>query len=66
MNTFLGVVPSESKMALPRFRTKEGERVVDLRRILYLSAKSNYTQFYMEDGEEVITSHSLNIYVELK
>lgn len=65
MNTFLGVVPSESEMALPRFRTKEGARVVDLRRIVYLSAKSNYTQFYMEDGEEVITSHSLNIYVEL-
>ncbi|AEI49656.1 LytR/AlgR family response regulator transcription factor [Runella slithyformis] len=65
MSSFLQSIPFESAVQLPRFQTKNGEQTIDLRRILYLSAQGNYTRFHLDDGEQVITSHSLSIYARL-
>ncbi|AXE20572.1 LytTR family transcriptional regulator [Runella rosea] len=55
----------DSAVYLPRFQTKEGERAIDPRRIVYLSAQLNYTLFYLDDGEQVLTSLSLSSYALL-
>lgn len=65
MYTFSAITPFESAILLPRFQTKAGERAIDLRRILYLSAQGNYTQFHLQDGEQVIASLSLSTYAAL-
>ncbi len=65
MSSFLQSIPFESAVQLPRFQTKSGEQAIDLCRILYLSAQGNYTRFYLEGGETVITSHSLGIYAKI-
>lgn len=52
----------EGSLRLPRFQTKSGERIIDLRRIIYLSAQLNYTIFHLADGEQVVTSLSLSFY----
>lgn len=65
MHTLPVITPFESAVFLPRFQTKAGEQVIDLRRILYLSGQGNYTLFHLEDGEQVVTSHSLSTYAPL-
>jgi two-component system, LytTR family, response regulator len=65
MSSFLQSIPFESAVQLPRFQTKNGEQTIALRRILYLSAQGNYTRFYLEGGETVVTSHSLGIYAKI-
>jgi two-component system, LytTR family, response regulator len=55
----------EGAVDLPRFQTKEGERAIDPRRIVYLSAQLNYTLFYLDDGEQVLTTLSLSSYALL-
>lgn len=52
-------------MYLPRFQTKRGERAIDLKQIVYLSALSNYTIFHLNTGEEVMTTLSLSSYALL-
>lgn len=65
MNSFPFIVSLESAVELPRFQTKSGERSIELRRIVYLSAQLNYTVFHLETGEQVVTSLSLSTYAEL-
>ena len=65
MSSFLQPIPFESAVQLPRFQTKNGEQAIELSRILYLSAQGNYTRFHLDDGETVVTSHSLSIYARL-
>jgi len=65
MYNFLGVIPTESVIHLPRFQTKDGEHFIDLRRIVCLNAQLNYTMFQLDDGERVVTSHSLSMYAAL-
>jgi two-component system LytT family response regulator len=59
------IMSLEGLLYLPRFQTKDGNRSVDLKRIVYLSAQVNYTIFHLEDGESVITSLSLSFYASL-
>lgn len=65
MSVILGIPTFESAVTLPRFQTKSGERQIDPRRIVYLSAQVNYTLFHLDSGEQVITTHSLSIYASL-
>lgn len=67
MNIFPALTPveSESAVQLPRFQTKSGERIIDPRSILYLSAQGNYTLFHLVNGEQVVTSLSLSSYAPL-
>ena len=65
MYTCSAITPFESAVLLTRFLTKAGERGIDLRRILYLSAQGNYTLFHLEGGEQVVTSLSLSSYALL-
>ncbi len=65
MSVILGIPTVESAVTLPRFQTKSGERQIDPRRIVYLSAQVNYTLFHLDNGEQVITTHSLSIYASL-
>lgn len=65
MNTQGGLFPIESGVELPRFQTKSGERTVDLSRIVFLSAQGTYTLFYLESGEQIVTSHSIGTYAAL-
>lgn len=65
MSVIVGIPTVESAVSLPRFQTKSGERQIDPRRIVYLSAQVNYTLFHLDNGEQVITTHSLSIYASL-
>lgn len=65
MNTQSGLFPKESGVQLPRFQTKSGERMIDSDRIVFLSAQGTYTLFHLEDGEQVVTSHSIGTYAPL-
>lgn len=65
LNTPNSIMPLEGLLYLPRFQTKDGNRSVDLRRIVYLSAQVNYTIFHLDDGECVITSLPLSFYASL-
>ena len=65
MSVVLGIPTAESAVRLPRFQTKSGERQIDPRRIVYLSAQANYTLFHLDNGEQVMTTHSLSIYAPL-
>ncbi|WP_428661265.1 hypothetical protein [Runella sp.] len=60
-----GVYGLEGAVSLPRLPTKARESVIDLRRIMYLSAQGNYTVFHLETGEQVLTSLPLCIYATL-
>lgn len=62
MTAIAGLAMSESVVALPRFQTKMGERMIDPRRIIYLSAQLNYTLFHLENSELVLTSLPLSFY----
>ncbi len=65
MTAIAGLAVSESVVVLPRFQTKIGERMIDPRRIIYLSAQLNYTLFHLENGEHVLTSLPLSFYAPL-
>ncbi|WP_428665763.1 LytR/AlgR family response regulator transcription factor [Runella sp.] len=65
MTTFLSTTPFESMVNLPRFQTKDGENRIDPKRILFLRAQGNYTLFYLETGEQVLTTLPLRSYVPL-
>lgn len=65
MNTLPGLQSVESVVRLPRFQTKAGESIIDLHSIVFLSAQGNYTLFYLETGEQVLTSLSLSTYSDL-
>ncbi|AXE20566.1 LytTR family transcriptional regulator [Runella rosea] len=65
MTATAGLVVGESVVYLPRFQTKRGERAIDLKQIVYLSALSNYTIFHLNTGEEVMTTLSLSSYALL-
>ena len=65
MTATVGLSVGESVVRLPRFQTKRGERAIDLKQIVYLSAQSNYTIFHLITGEEVLTTLSLSSYASL-
>ncbi|RDB04276.1 LytTR family transcriptional regulator DNA-binding domain-containing protein [Runella aurantiaca] len=65
MTATVGLAVGESVVHLPRFQTKRGERAIDLKQIVYLSAQSNYTIFHLITGEEVLTTLSLSSYASL-
>ncbi|WP_428665811.1 LytR/AlgR family response regulator transcription factor [Runella sp.] len=65
MSATAGLYVFENGVTLPRFQTKRGDRVIDPRRIIYLSGQGNYTIFHLNDGEQVVTSLSLSSYAPL-
>ena len=65
MNTFPGVISGENAVNLPRFQTKDGENAIVPQRILYLMARINYTIFFLETGEQVLTTLPLACYASL-
>ncbi|WP_428662210.1 LytR/AlgR family response regulator transcription factor [Runella sp.] len=65
MATFQAIIPFDRLVELPRFQTKKCESGIDPQNIIYLSAQGNYTLFHLKDGEQIITSLSLSVYVPL-
>ena len=67
MNTLATNVRDEPSdlVTLPRFQTKSGQQTVDLKDILYLSGKGNYTVFHLRQEVQILTSLSLGVYASL-